>query len=130
MVFVFFRCPSSEDIKYRMTRVSIDSLDLYLQENGTATQIWVSPIRVSTCNLHGQQVKAGVTGILPTVLVRQFVSAAAHFANNSNTNTTASGKSHNNNSSRLSGLFCNKSIFTIVDDTHKEQNLSFILEYN
>ncbi|XP_011494762.1 PREDICTED: uncharacterized protein KIAA1109 [Ceratosolen solmsi marchali] len=98
-----YMCPNSEDIKYRMTRVSLDSLDLYLQESGTATQIWISPIRVSTCNLHGQQVKAGVTGILPTVLIRQFVSAADHFANNSNTTTTASGKSHNNNGSRLSG---------------------------
>ncbi|XP_033221657.1 transmembrane protein KIAA1109-like [Belonocnema kinseyi] len=98
-----YRCPSSEDIKYRMTRVSIDALDLYLQESGTATQIWVSPIRVSTCNLHGQQVKSGVTGVLPTILIRQFVSASGHFANTSNTNTTGSGRSHNNASSRMSG---------------------------
>lgn len=86
-----------------MNRVAIDSIDLYLQESGTATQIWASPVRVSTCNLHGQQVKAGITAILPTLLVRQFVSAAGHYANTSNTNTTASGKSHNNASSRLSG---------------------------
>ncbi|XP_051162533.1 transmembrane protein KIAA1109 homolog isoform X5 [Leptopilina boulardi] len=98
-----YRCPSSEDIKYRMTRVSIDALDLYLQESGTATQFWISPIRVSTCNLHGQQVKSGVTGVLPTVLIRQFVSASGHFANTSNTNTTGSGRSHNNASSRMSG---------------------------
>ncbi|XP_043271443.1 transmembrane protein KIAA1109 isoform X4 [Venturia canescens] len=98
-----YRCPSSEDIKYRMTRVAIDAIDLYLQEAGTATQIWISPIRVSTCNLHGQQVKSGVTGVLPTVLTRQFVSAAGHFTNSSNTNTAGSGRSHNNASSRMSG---------------------------
>ncbi|XP_015586515.1 uncharacterized protein KIAA1109 isoform X3 [Cephus cinctus] len=98
-----YRCPSSEDIKYRMTRVSIDAIDLYIQEAGTATQIWISPIRISTCNLHGQQVKSGVTGVLPAILIRQFVSAAGHFANASNTNTTGSGRSHNNASSRLSG---------------------------
>lgn len=86
-----------------MTRVAIDAIDLYLQEAGTATQIWISPIRVSTCNLHGQQVKSGVTGVLPTILTRQFVSAAGHFANASNTNTTGSGRSHNNASSRMSG---------------------------
>lgn len=98
------RCPTSEDIKYRMTRVSIDAIDLYFQESGTATQIWMSPIRVSTCNLHGQQVKSGVTGLLPLILIRQFVSAAGHFANASNTNTTGSGRSYNNTSSKMSGL--------------------------
>ncbi|XP_057320080.1 bridge-like lipid transfer protein family member 1 isoform X4 [Microplitis mediator] len=98
-----YRCPSSEDIKYRMTRVAIDAIDLYLQEAGTATQLWISPIRVSTCNLHGQQVKSGVTGVMPTILTRQFVSAAGHFANTSNTNTTGSARSHTNASSRMSG---------------------------
>ncbi|KAK0176217.1 hypothetical protein PV328_000373 [Microctonus aethiopoides] len=98
-----YRCPSSEDIKYRMTRVAIDAIDLYLQEAGTATQLWISPIRVSTCNLHGQQVKSGVTGVMPTILTRQFVSAAGHFANTSNTNTTGSARSHTNTSSRMSG---------------------------
>ncbi|XP_012270662.1 uncharacterized protein KIAA1109 isoform X2 [Orussus abietinus] len=98
-----YRCPSSEDIKYRMTRVTVDAIDLYIQDVGTALQLWISPIRVSTCNLHGKQVKSGVTGVLPTVLTRQFVSAAGHFANTSNTNTAGSGRSHNNASSRLSG---------------------------
>ncbi|XP_024891805.1 uncharacterized protein KIAA1109-like isoform X13 [Temnothorax curvispinosus] len=98
-----YRCPSSEDIKYRMTRLSIDAVDLYLQEVGTAIQFWISPIRVATCNLHGHQVKSGVTAVLPTISIRQFVSAADYFANTSNTNTTGSGRSHNNASSRMSG---------------------------
>ncbi|KAG7214078.1 hypothetical protein KM043_001440 [Ampulex compressa] len=98
-----YRCPSSEDIKYRMTRLSVDAVDLYFQEVGTVVQCWMSPVRVSTCNLHGQQVKSGVTGVLPTILIRQFVSAAGYFANTSNTNTTGSGRSHNNASSRMSG---------------------------
>ncbi|XP_011301889.1 uncharacterized protein KIAA1109 isoform X7 [Fopius arisanus] len=98
-----YRCPSSEDIKYRMTRVAVDAIDLYLQEAGTATQLWISPIRISTCNLHGHQVKSGVTGLMPTVLIRQFVYGGGHFANNSNTNTTGSARSHTNTSSRMSG---------------------------
>nr|XP_033335326.1 transmembrane protein KIAA1109 homolog isoform X11 [Megalopta genalis] len=98
-----YRCPSSEDIKYRMTRIAIDSVDLHFQEVGTAVHLWISPIRVSTCNLHGHQVKSGVTSVLPRILLRQFVSAADHFANTSNTNTTGSGRSHNNASSRMSG---------------------------
>lgn len=95
-----YRCPSSEDIKYRMTRVAIDVIDLYLIDSGTAMHTWISPIRVSTCNLHGQKVKSGVTGLISTVLLRQFVSTNGHFshmtgANNSysNTNTTGSGRS-------------------------------------
>lgn len=55
---------------------------------------------MSTCNLHGQKVKSGVTGLISTVLVRHFVSTNGHFVhtNNgsnsySNTNTTGSGRS-------------------------------------
>lgn len=36
-----YRCPTSEDIKYRMTRVAIDVVDLYLIESGTALHTWV-----------------------------------------------------------------------------------------
>lgn len=57
-------------------------------------------MRVSTCNLHGQKVKSGVTALISTVLVRHFVSTNGHFTqtNNgsssySNTNTTGSGRS-------------------------------------
>lgn len=90
-----YRCPSSEDIKYRMTRLMIDAVDLYLIENGTALHTWVSPIRLSTCNLHGQQVKSGVTLLISTILVRNFMSTGHHFNGNShsNTNTTGSGRS-------------------------------------
>lgn len=55
-------------------------------------------MRVSTCNLHGQKVKSGVTALVSTVLLRHFVSTNGHFsqANNgssTNTNTTGSGRS-------------------------------------
>jgi hypothetical protein len=36
-----YRCPSGDDIKYRMTRLAVDAVDLYLLESGTAFQIWV-----------------------------------------------------------------------------------------
>lgn len=100
-----YRCPTSEDIKYRMTRVAIDAIDFYLIESGTALHAWISPIRLSTCNLHGQKVKSGVTGLISTILVRHFISTSGHFnvpgGNNvaaaqnsySNTNTTGSGRS-------------------------------------
>ena len=34
-------CPSSEDVKYTMTRVSVDCVDLYLVEAGTALNVQV-----------------------------------------------------------------------------------------
>lgn len=57
-----------------------------------------SPIRFSTCNLHGNQVKAGMTGVLPCVRVKQLVAASNHFSHTSggggsNTNTTGSSRS-------------------------------------
>ncbi|PNF17358.1 hypothetical protein B7P43_G02985 [Cryptotermes secundus] len=101
-----YRCPSGDDIKYRMTRLAVDAVDLFLLENGTAVQIWASPIRIATCNLHGHLVKSGVTGVLPAVQVRQFVATGSNFnggnANHSNTNTTGSGRSQHN-ASRMEG---------------------------
>ncbi len=37
-----FPCPTSDDIKYRMTRVSIDCIDLYLVETGAALNLQVN----------------------------------------------------------------------------------------
>ena len=95
-----YRCPSTEDIKYRMTRITIDAIDLYLLESGCALHTWISPVRVATCNLHGQQVKSGITGLIPNILLRHFVSTSGHFGgghnsgnSHSNTNTTGSGRS-------------------------------------
>lgn len=36
-----YRCPTTEDIKYRMTRVAVDVIDLYLIDVGTALHTWV-----------------------------------------------------------------------------------------
>lgn len=36
------KCPATEDMKYRMTRVAVDALDVYFIESGTAVHLWVS----------------------------------------------------------------------------------------
>ena len=36
-----FPCPSSEDIKYRLTRASVDCIDLYIVEAGSALNLQV-----------------------------------------------------------------------------------------
>jgi len=93
-----YRCPSSEDIKYRMLRIAIDAIDIYIVENGCALHSWMSPVRFAMCNLHGLQVKNGITVLVPNVLVRHFVSTGGHYTqfngnSHSNTNTTGSGRS-------------------------------------
>lgn len=37
-----YRCPSGDEIKYRMTRVTIDAVDFYLVESSTAINLLVS----------------------------------------------------------------------------------------
>ncbi|XP_023176913.2 transmembrane protein KIAA1109 homolog isoform X3 [Drosophila hydei] len=89
-----YKCPSSEDIKYKMTRVSVDAVDVYLIESGTALHAWISPIRLANCNLHGQRVKSGISGLLPSILLRLFMLHAGNAPNSSyNTNTTGSNRS-------------------------------------
>ncbi|XP_037884226.1 transmembrane protein KIAA1109 isoform X1 [Glossina fuscipes] len=91
-----YKCPSAEDIKYKMTRVSIDAVDVYLIESGTALHAWISPIRLANCNLHGQRVKSGISGLLPSILVRLFMLNAGcitNMTNSYNTNTTGSNRS-------------------------------------
>ncbi|CAH1406051.1 unnamed protein product [Nezara viridula] len=89
-----YRCPPPDQIKYRLVRVAIDSVDLFLVESGTAINLVAAPIRFSTCNLHGNQVKSGMTGVIPSVKVRQVI-VTNHL---SATNTTGSGRSQHKSS--------------------------------
>lgn len=121
-----YRCPSSEDIKYRMLRISIDAVDLYLVENGCALHAWISPIRFAMCNLHGKEVKSGITALIPNVLVRHFVSTGGHYTqminggnnSHSNTNTTGSGRS-----AKLQSQTSKNATISISEDKKDDLNL-------
>ncbi|XP_045469148.1 transmembrane protein KIAA1109 isoform X3 [Harmonia axyridis] len=60
-------------LKYKFTRVAVDALDIWLVESGTALQLWVSPLRLSTCNLHGKQVNSGLSCIAFSLSLRQLI---------------------------------------------------------
>ncbi|CAG4981925.1 unnamed protein product [Parnassius apollo] len=62
-----YRCPSPNEIKYRMIRVAIDLIDIYIADSNTTLQSWISPIRLSFCNLHGSGFGTGITGLLPNI---------------------------------------------------------------
>ncbi|XP_059485480.1 bridge-like lipid transfer protein family member 1 isoform X2 [Neocloeon triangulifer] len=78
------QCPTSDDIKYRMTRLAMDALDIFFLEASTAIHLLATPIRLSTCNLHGSQVKSGVTALLPVVQIRQFICMQGNYGTGTN----------------------------------------------
>lgn len=65
--------PSSHVLKYKMTRVAVDAIDFWLVESGAALQLWVSPIRLANCNLHGKQVSSGLSCMIYSMSLRQTV---------------------------------------------------------
>ena len=68
-------CPTVEDVKYTMLRFSVDLLDVHLVESGTAMRLQACPVRLATCNLHGQQTNQGVTAIVNSVQLHQYISS-------------------------------------------------------
>ncbi|GBP70037.1 Uncharacterized protein KIAA1109 [Eumeta japonica] len=62
-----YRCPTPSEIKYRMIRVAIDLFDIYIADTNTTLQTWISPVRISLCNLHGPSFGTGLTGLLPNI---------------------------------------------------------------
>ncbi|XP_035828649.1 transmembrane protein KIAA1109 homolog isoform X2 [Aplysia californica] len=72
-----FLCPSSEDVKYQMTRVSLDFLNIFLVESGSALNVQVHPVRLAHCNLHGPSTRAGITGMIEKVELKQYVSCTS-----------------------------------------------------
>ncbi|XP_069049556.1 bridge-like lipid transfer protein family member 1 isoform X2 [Lepisosteus oculatus] len=66
-------CRSSEDLKYTMTRLSVDGADLFIVEHGCAANIKTSAIRLANCNLHNQAVGEGVSAVVQDVQIRQYI---------------------------------------------------------
>lgn len=60
-------------LKYKFCRLTVDAVDLWLVESGTALQFWLSPVRVANCNLHGKQVGSGLSCVIYNTVLRQLV---------------------------------------------------------
>lgn len=60
-------------LKYRVSRLAVDAVDFWLVESGVALQLWVSPVRLATCNLHGKQVGSGLSCVIYSMSIRQSV---------------------------------------------------------
>ncbi|XP_072563835.1 bridge-like lipid transfer protein family member 1 isoform X4 [Paramormyrops kingsleyae] len=66
-------CRTSEELKYTMTRLAVDSTDLFLVEHGCAASIKTNGIRLANCNLHNQAVGEGVSAVVQDVQLRQYI---------------------------------------------------------
>nr|XP_022901618.1 uncharacterized protein KIAA1109 isoform X2 [Onthophagus taurus] len=60
-------------LKYKVTRLAVDVLDLWLVESGVSLQIFISPVRLAMCNLHGKQVGTGLSCVIYSVGLRQCI---------------------------------------------------------
>ncbi|XP_063040632.1 bridge-like lipid transfer protein family member 1 isoform X4 [Engraulis encrasicolus] len=66
-------CRTSEDLKYTMTRLSMDGIQLFMVEHGCAASIKTGAVRVATCNLHTAAVGEGISAALQEVVISQFI---------------------------------------------------------
>nr|XP_060511804.1 bridge-like lipid transfer protein family member 1 [Panthera onca] len=66
-------CPTSDDLKYTMTRLAVDGADIYIVEHGCATNLKMGAIRVANCNLHNQSVGEGISAAIQDFQVRQYI---------------------------------------------------------
>ncbi|PZC85968.1 hypothetical protein B5X24_HaOG214333 [Helicoverpa armigera] len=95
-----YRCPTANEIKYKMIRVAIDLIDIYIADSNTTLQTWISPVRLSFCNLHGSGFGTGVTGLLPNIKLALYTQTnmqanTHHHSNGSNNSQNKPPESDN-----------------------------------
>uniref|UniRef100_A0A8D3AFL2 KIAA1109 n=1 Tax=Scophthalmus maximus TaxID=52904 RepID=A0A8D3AFL2_SCOMX len=71
-------CRTSEELKYTMTRLAVDGVDLFVVEHGCAASVKTGVIRVANCNLHNQAVGEGISAVVQDVNIRQYIEQQQH----------------------------------------------------
>ena len=66
-------CATEADLKYKLARFTLDAIDVNVIEANSTLRIQLCPLRFSTCNLHGLQTKQGITALVNSVLIQQYV---------------------------------------------------------
>ncbi|XP_056616066.1 bridge-like lipid transfer protein family member 1 isoform X1 [Triplophysa dalaica] len=66
-------CRTSEDLKYTMTRLTVDGIQVFIVEHGCAANIMTGALRLATCNLHTAAVGEGISAVLQDVVIAQFI---------------------------------------------------------
>ncbi|XP_037550709.1 transmembrane protein KIAA1109 homolog [Nematolebias whitei] len=66
-------CRTSEELKYTMTRLAMDGVDIFIVEHGCAASVKTGIIRVANCNLHNQAVGEGISAVVQDMNIRQYI---------------------------------------------------------
>ncbi|GAB6024106.1 hypothetical protein CHUAL_008817 [Chamberlinius hualienensis] len=66
-------CPTPDDIKYKMTRFSMEQIDIFLVETSIALNLSIAPVKLTFCNLHGHQTESGLTALINSLKLKQYV---------------------------------------------------------
>ncbi|XP_059373790.1 bridge-like lipid transfer protein family member 1 isoform X2 [Carassius carassius] len=66
-------CRTSEDLKYTMTRLTVDGAQVFIVEHSCAANIKTGALRLATCNLHTAAVSEGISAVLQDVVIAQFI---------------------------------------------------------
>ncbi len=68
-------CATVEEVKYRLVRFLVDSVDVHVTERNSSLRLQLCPVRLSACNLHGLHTKHGVSALVKQVQVQQYISS-------------------------------------------------------
>ncbi|KAL1416684.1 hypothetical protein MTO96_027627 [Rhipicephalus appendiculatus] len=63
----------SDELKYRMTRFSLDYVDICLEEASSSISFELGPLKLTQCNLHSEQTSSGMSLQLRAANVAQFL---------------------------------------------------------
>lgn len=66
-------CPSESQLKYKMLRLSLDQMDIYLVESDCSLRLQVEPVRLAQCSLHTDNTDGGLTVRLGGCSLTQFL---------------------------------------------------------
>ncbi|XP_061700534.1 bridge-like lipid transfer protein family member 1 isoform X13 [Syngnathoides biaculeatus] len=71
-------CRTSEELKYTMTRLAMDGVDLFIVEHGCAANVKTGFLRVANCNLHNQAVGEGISAVVQDLNIQQYIEQQQH----------------------------------------------------
>ncbi len=68
-------CATVEEVKYKLVRFLVDSVDVHLTEKDSSLRLQACPIRLAACNLHGLNTKQGVSALIKQVQLQQYITS-------------------------------------------------------
>eukprot|EP00794_Sanderia_malayensis_P007184 gene7184-7990_t len=66
-------CPTEDEVKYKMTRVSVESVNLFIVEAECACNVKAAPVRMSSCTSHTSNISKGCSFFLNDLTIKQYV---------------------------------------------------------